>query len=59
MKRPKMNRTQIYFTEKEHNLLKKEAEKKELTMADVTRRIIDDYFKNKEIEKRNESNSDT
>ena len=59
MKRQKMKRTQIYFTEKEHNLLKKEAEEKELAMADVTRRIIDDYFGNKKLEKRNESNSDT
>ena len=43
-----MNRTQIYFTKKEHDLLIQEAEKKGLSMSDVIRRIIDKHFEDKE-----------
>jgi Ribbon-helix-helix protein, copG family len=49
MKQNKMNRTQIYFTEKEHQLIKAEAEEKGLPMSDVIRRIIDEYYDKKRI----------
>jgi hypothetical protein len=43
----KMNRTQIYFTEKEHNKIKKESKEKGISMSDVIRRIVDKHFEEK------------
>lgn len=40
-----MIRTQICLTKKEKSNLQKEAKKAGISMADLIRRIIDDYFK--------------
>ena len=39
-----MERTQIYFTEKEHKFLKKKAYENDTSMSEVIRKIIDDYI---------------
>lgn len=40
-----MKRTQIYFTEEEHNFLKKEAYEKDVSMSEIIRSIIDEQIK--------------
>lgn len=46
-----MNRTQIYFTEDEHRFLKKKAYENDVSMAEIIRRIIDEYMQKEEREK--------
>ena len=39
-----MERTQIYFTKREKSFFREEAKKKEISMAELIRRVLDDYM---------------
>ena len=45
-----MIRKIISFSNKEAELLEKESNEQELTFTEIVRRIVDNYFKNKENE---------
>ena len=44
-KTSKMKRTQIYLTEKEHTLIRKESEKIGIKLSELIRRILDKHLK--------------
>ena len=45
-----MERSQIYFTKKEKDFFKKEAREKGISMAELIRRVLDDYMEKKRYE---------
>ena len=44
MSKKKMRRTEMYLTNSQYDYIKKEADKKEITFSEMTRRIIDFYM---------------
>ena len=47
MSKKKMRRTEMYLTEKQHKAVYKEAEEREITFSEMTRKIIDHYLERK------------
>jgi len=54
MKDVYMNRTQIYLTDKEQDILKKEAVSIGISKAELIRRILDSYI-SKKLQRRDDS----
>jgi len=48
MSKKKMRRTEMYITNKQHQTIKKEADNREITFSEMTRKIIDYYLERKE-----------
>ena len=44
MSKRKMRRTEMYITNIQHKTIKKEADKREITFSEMTRKIIDYYL---------------
>ena len=49
MSKTKMKRTNLYLTEKQHDQISKEAEKRGINFSEMFRKIVDNY-----LEKKNE-----
>lgn len=49
-----MERSQIYFTKQEKDFFKDDAKKKGISMAELIRRVLDEYIE-KKLKQRNES----
>jgi predicted house-cleaning NTP pyrophosphatase (Maf/HAM1 superfamily) len=44
MSKKKMRRTEMYITNNQYKQVKKEADKREITFSEMTRKIIDHYL---------------
>ena len=48
--RKKMRRTEMYLTNNQYNIIKKEADKKEINFSEMIRKILDNYIEEKKCQ---------